>query len=122
MVDDEEGGGKQEMVYDVIAQEGQRGERGEEDGKRKRAEAEKPGLEEKKGRRGSGIQRRRSAGRCCRYGRRGANRGTSAGSVGITWTVLSQWQGESNGGNAPNHYSARAAVDKAVMTGVLRYC
>src|SRR5512136_1409731 len=38
MVDDEEGGGKQEMVYDVRAQEGERGERGEEDGKRREAE------------------------------------------------------------------------------------
>jgi len=33
MVDDEEGGGTQEMVYDVTAQAGKRGERGEEDGK-----------------------------------------------------------------------------------------
>jgi transposase InsO family protein len=39
MVDDEEGGGKQEMVYDVRAQEGARGERGEEDGKRREAES-----------------------------------------------------------------------------------
>src|SRR5512139_66854 len=33
MVDDEEGGGTQEMVYDVTAQARERGERGEEDGK-----------------------------------------------------------------------------------------
>lgn len=33
MVDDEEGGGKQEMVYDVTAQGGERGEREEKDGK-----------------------------------------------------------------------------------------
>src|SRR5512137_2124068 len=32
MVDDEEGGGKQEMVYDVTAQAQERSERGEEDG------------------------------------------------------------------------------------------
>jgi len=37
MVDDEEGGGKQEMVYDVTAQAQERGERGEEDGKRREA-------------------------------------------------------------------------------------
>jgi len=39
MVDDEEGGGKREMVYDVRTQEGERGERGEEDGKRREAES-----------------------------------------------------------------------------------
>src|SRR5512136_2620117 len=39
MVDDEEGGGKQEMVYDVTAQGGERGERGEEDGNRREAES-----------------------------------------------------------------------------------
>ena len=39
MVDDEEGGGKQEMVYDVIAQAEERGEREEEDGKGREAES-----------------------------------------------------------------------------------
>src|SRR5512134_3743287 len=39
MVDDEEGGGKQEMIYDVRAQEGERGEGGEEDGKRREVES-----------------------------------------------------------------------------------
>jgi transposase InsO family protein len=38
MVDDEEGGGKQEMVYDVIAQEEGREEREERDGKGREAE------------------------------------------------------------------------------------
>jgi len=39
MVDDEEGGGKQEMVYDVTAQAQERSERGEEDGKRREVES-----------------------------------------------------------------------------------
>jgi len=39
MVDDEEGGGKQEMVYDVTSQAEERGERGEEDGKRREVES-----------------------------------------------------------------------------------
>ena len=39
MVDDEEGGGTQEMVYELAAQAGERGERGEEDGKRREAES-----------------------------------------------------------------------------------
>jgi len=39
MVDDEEGGGKQEMVYDVTAQAQERRERGEEDGKRREVES-----------------------------------------------------------------------------------
>jgi transposase InsO family protein len=38
MVDDEEGGGKQEMVYDVTAQEEDRGQREEKDGKDREAE------------------------------------------------------------------------------------
>jgi len=38
MVDDEEGGGKQEMVYDVIAQEKERDEREERDGEGREAE------------------------------------------------------------------------------------
>jgi transposase InsO family protein len=38
MVDDEEGGGKQEMVYDVTAQEEERGQREEKDGKDREAE------------------------------------------------------------------------------------
>jgi len=38
MVDDEEGGGKQEMVYDVAAQEGQRGDREDKDGKGRETE------------------------------------------------------------------------------------
>jgi transposase InsO family protein len=39
MVDDEEGGGKQEMVYDVTAQAGERGERGEGNGNRRESES-----------------------------------------------------------------------------------
>jgi transposase InsO family protein len=39
MVDDEEGGGTQEMVYDVTAQAEKRGERGEQDGKRREVES-----------------------------------------------------------------------------------
>jgi len=38
MVDDEEGGGKQEMIYDVISQEEERGEGEERDGKGREAE------------------------------------------------------------------------------------
>jgi hypothetical protein len=41
MVDDEEGGGKQEMVYDVTAQEKEREEREERDGKGREAEGGK---------------------------------------------------------------------------------
>src|SRR5512139_2512775 len=43
MVDDEEGGGKQEMVYDVTAQEGERSEGGEEDGKHGEVESGEAG-------------------------------------------------------------------------------
>jgi transposase InsO family protein len=39
MVDDEEGGGKQEMVYDVVAQEEERDEREERDGKDREVES-----------------------------------------------------------------------------------
>jgi transposase InsO family protein len=42
MVDDEEGGGKQEMVYDVTAQEEAREEREERDGKDREAEGVRP--------------------------------------------------------------------------------
>ncbi len=43
MVDDEEGGGKQEMVYDVTAQEEERGEREESDGEGREAEGGEAG-------------------------------------------------------------------------------
>jgi len=43
MVDDEEGGGKQEMVYDVTAQGEERGEREERDGKGREAESGETG-------------------------------------------------------------------------------
>jgi transposase InsO family protein len=43
MVDDEEGGGKQEMVYDVTAQEEERGEREGRDGKGREAEGGEAG-------------------------------------------------------------------------------
>src|SRR5512139_3050698 len=43
MVDDEEGGGKQEMVYDVTTKQEERGERGEEDGNCREVENGKAG-------------------------------------------------------------------------------
>jgi len=92
MVDDEEvgttrsrGGGKQEMVYEVTAEEEKRDgsietiQREETDGKDRKVEGGEAGIEEKKGRKGPAIRQRRSAGRCSRYGRRDGNPGRYAG-------------------------------------------
>ena len=89
MVDDEEGGGKQEMVYEVTAKEERgivllkrlKGRRPME--KTEKPKVERPGIEEKKGRKVSGHTAERSAGRCSRCGRRNANPGRFAGSWGL---------------------------------------
>ena len=87
MVDDEEGGGKQEMVYDVTSGEEKRDgsietiEREETDGKDREAEGGEAGDRgEEEGGRDQAIRQRRSAGRCSRSGRRDANPGRYAGS------------------------------------------
>src|SRR5512143_1510500 len=101
MVDDEEGGGKQEMVYDVTAQTGERGERSEEDGKHGEAENGET--------RAGGEKRTESFGA---YGEGevpgGAvgmdaetqTRGSMSG-VGDRVDGIEPVAGESNGGNAP---------------------
>ena len=69
MVDDEESGRKREMVYDVAARKEADWEMGRKRRWRGRGWKRRKGV----------IRRRRNAGRCCRYGRRGANPGRSAG-------------------------------------------
>ena len=102
MVDDEEGGGKQEMVYDVIAQEGQRGERGEEDGKRREAEsgeARAGGEERMQGFEAYG-EGEVPGGAVGMDGE--AQTGGRLPGVGDHVDCVEPVAGESNGGNAPN--------------------
>ena len=103
MVDDEEGGGKQEMVYDVTSGE-EKGD-GSIERRRQMEKIEKPkversGIEEKKGRKRSGIRQRRNAGQCSRYGRRDANPGRYARNW--EWRGLVEpVAGAGDGGDAP---------------------
>src|SRR5512136_916712 len=100
MVDDEEGGGKQEMVYDVTAQAQKRSERGEEDGNGREAESGKAG--------GRGEERTEGFGA---YGEGEvpgsvvgmdgeAQTGGSMPGVGDRVDGIEPVAGESNGGNA----------------------
>ena len=102
MVDDEEGGGKQEMVYDVIAQEGQRGERGEEDGKRREAESgeARAGGEERTEGFGAYGEGEVPGGAVGMDGE--AQTGGRLPGVGDHVDCVEPVAGESNGGNAPN--------------------
>ena len=102
MVDDEEGGGKQEMVYDVIAQEGQRGERGEEDGKRREAESgeARAGGEERTVGFGAYGEGEVPGGAVGMDGE--AQTGGRLPGVGDHVDCVEPVAGESNGGNAPN--------------------
>jgi len=102
MVDDEEGGGKQEMVYDVIAQEGQRGERGEEDGKRREAESgeARAGGEERTEGFGAYGEGEVPGGAVGMDGE--AQTGGRLPGVGDHVDCVEPVAGESNGGDAPN--------------------
>jgi len=101
MVDDEEGGGKQEMIYDVTAQGGERGERGEEDGKRREVEGAeaRAGGEERTEGFGAYGEGEVPGGVVGMDGE--AQTGGSLPGVGGHVDCIESVAGESNGGNAP---------------------
>jgi transposase InsO family protein len=100
MVDDEEGGGKQEMVYDVTAQAGGRDERGEEDGQRREAESgeARAGGEERTEGFGAYSEGEVPGGVIGMDGE--AQTGRSLPGVGGRLEHIEPMAGESNGGNA----------------------
>jgi transposase InsO family protein len=101
MVDDEEGGGTQEMVYDVTAQAEERGERGEEDGKRREAESgeARAGGEERTEGFGAYGEGEVPGGAVGMDGE--AQTGRSLPGVGGRLEHIEPMAGESDGGNAP---------------------
>ena len=75
--------------------------------------AEKPGLEEKKGRRGSGHTAKEKCRAVLSVWTERRKPGDVCRELGITWTVLSQWQERAMEGMLLT-LQPRAAVDKAV--------